>query len=95
MDPVTDRADPIVIDSIPSDCGTMQLLRIHHRDWPEVHAEGKSVDEAARNLILQFEKNVDSSIDRWQKKRFEAAMRDVLSFEKSHPAGRDVGQPET
>ena len=81
MKATTKTPEPIVISSTLAEDGAIPLVRVHHRDWPEIHAEGESVETAARNLVLQFQKNVDSSTDRWKRKAFEAAMEEVRSFE--------------
>jgi len=80
MKATTNTPEPIVISSTLTEDGAIPLVRVHHRDWPEIHAEGESVETAARNLILQFQKNVDSSTDRWKCEAFRAAMEEVRSF---------------
>ncbi|MGD0040802.1 MAG: hypothetical protein ABSE84_10385 [Isosphaeraceae bacterium] len=81
MKATTKTPEPIVISSTLAEDGAIPLVRVHHRDWPEIHAEGESVETAARNLILQFQKNADSSTDRWKCEAFETAMEEVRSFE--------------
>jgi hypothetical protein len=53
---------------------------VHHRDFPEIRAEGESPEIAARNLSNQLTRALDSALTNWRRETLERAISDVLAF---------------
>jgi hypothetical protein len=53
---------------------------VHHRDFPEVHAEGRSPEDAAARLAELLSRSLDSAPSRWRREILERAIADVRSF---------------
>jgi hypothetical protein len=55
-------------------------VRVHHRDFPEIGAEGASPKEAAALLVHQLSRALDSALVDWRRKRVNEAIADVQAF---------------
>jgi uncharacterized lipoprotein YddW (UPF0748 family) len=77
-----DNADERVIVSTGATPGATQ---IHHRDFPEIRAEGNSNREASHQLVNQLEKALDSALTAWRRDAIQKAIADVESFVKNAP----------
>jgi hypothetical protein len=75
----TDRSRVVVADGA-CDCDTIHSTHAHHRDFPEIHAEGESPAHAVAQLINQLAIALDTAPDRWHRKAVEQAIADVKSF---------------
>jgi hypothetical protein len=54
--------------------------RVHHRDFPEIRAEGASPKEAASLLVHQLSRALDSALIDWRRDRVQEAIADVQAF---------------
>ncbi len=54
--------------------------RVHHRDFPEIHAEGATPKEAASLLVHQLTRALDSALIDWRRDRVNEAIADVQAF---------------
>jgi hypothetical protein len=54
--------------------------RVHHRDFPEIWAEGSSSQEAASLLVHQLSRALDSALIDWRRDRVQEAIADVQAF---------------
>lgn len=54
--------------------------RVHHRDFPEIRAEGPSPREAASLLVHQLSRALDSALIDWRRDRVTEAIADVQAF---------------
>jgi hypothetical protein len=54
--------------------------RVHHRDFPEIRAEGASPKEAASLLVHQLSRALDSALIDWRRDRVKEAIADVQAF---------------
>jgi hypothetical protein len=54
--------------------------RVHHRDFPEIRAEGSSPKEAALHLVNQLTRALDSALTDWRRARVNEAIADVRAF---------------
>lgn len=52
----------------------------HHRDFPEIRAEGESARHAAQALINNLTRALDSALLEWRRSRIEQAIVDVQQF---------------
>ena len=75
----TDR-NRVVVASGVCDCHTIHSTHAHHRDFPEIQAEGESPAYAAARLINQFAGVLDTASDRWRREAVEQAIADVKAF---------------
>jgi hypothetical protein len=60
--------------------GTSTTVFVHHRDFPEIRAEGGSPEEAASHLINKLARVLDSALTDWRRERLDHAAADVKAF---------------
>ena len=71
----TDQGNVIVTTG-----GNASTARVHHRDFPEIRAEGPSPKEAAALLVHQLMRALDSALIDWRRDRVKQAIADVQAF---------------
>jgi hypothetical protein len=71
----TDQSKVIVTIS-----GSSTTACVHHRDFPEIRAEGASPKEAAALLVHQLSRALDSALIDWRRDRVTQAIADVEAF---------------
>ena len=52
----------------------------HHRDFPEIRAEGESPTAAASQLLNHLTRALDSALTDWRREAIEKAIADVRGF---------------
>lgn len=57
--------------------------RLHHQDFPEIRADGDSEQEAARHLLHQLRRALDSALTNWRRQSIEAAIAEVETYIKA------------
>jgi hypothetical protein len=64
---------------------------VHHRDFPEIRAEGASPREAASHLVNKLACALDSALTDWRRENVDHAIADVKAFvaEKEDVPARD------
>jgi hypothetical protein len=60
---------------------TAHTAQVHHRDFPEVRAEGESPAVAATHLANQLVRALDSAPP-WRREALERALAEVQAFAK-------------
>jgi hypothetical protein len=60
--------------------GSSSTASVHHRDFPEIHAEGGTPKEAATHLIHQLTRALDSALTDWRRDRVNEAIADVKTY---------------
>jgi hypothetical protein len=60
--------------------GTGSSACVHHRDFPEIRAEGSSPKEAAIHLVNQLSRALYSALTDWRRDLVNEAIADVQSF---------------
>jgi hypothetical protein len=60
--------------------GSSSTACVHHRDFPEIRAEGASPREAASLLVHQLSRALDSALIEWRRDRVTEAIADVQAF---------------
>jgi hypothetical protein len=60
--------------------GSSAAASVHHRDFPEIRAEGSSPQEAASHLVNQLSRALDSALTDWRRDRVNEAIADVRAF---------------
>ena len=53
---------------------------VHHRDFPEIRAEGETPCVAASHLANQLTRALDSALTQWRRETIEQAIADVKAF---------------
>jgi hypothetical protein len=59
---------------------------VHHRDFPEIRAEGENPVAAAAQLVNHLTRALDSALTPWRRETIEKAIADVQDFQKQPPA---------
>jgi hypothetical protein len=75
---VTDASRVIVATG-----ATANHAQVHHRDFPEIRAEGETPEVAARNLANHLTKALDTALTQWRRETIQAAIADVEAFAAS------------
>lgn len=73
MDTDPSKVIVTIIESTTTAC-------VHHRDFPEIRAEGGSPREAASLLVHQLTRALDSALIDWRRDRVNEAIADVQAF---------------
>lgn len=61
---------------------TANTFQIHHRDIPELHADGTTPGEAAANLAEDLIREIEGVADHYRRGLFERVLDDVRAFTK-------------
>ena len=59
---------------------TAQATLLHHRDFPEIRAEGENPSAAALNLVNHLTRALDSALTKWRRDAIEQAIAEVKDF---------------
>ncbi|WP_422931291.1 hypothetical protein [Singulisphaera sp. PoT] len=65
---------------IVSTGATANTTSVHHREFPEIRAEGESPVDAANHLANHLTRALDSALTQWRRETIEAAIADVQAF---------------
>jgi hypothetical protein len=60
--------------------GSSATASVHHRDFPEIRAEGGSPKEAASHLVNKLACALDSALTEWRRETVNHAIADVKAF---------------
>jgi hypothetical protein len=60
--------------------GSSATAFVHHRDFPEIRAEGGSPKEAASYLVNKLACALDSALTEWRRETVNHAIADVKAF---------------
>jgi hypothetical protein len=83
----------VVLTSGACDCHTIHSTHAHHRDFPEIQAEGESPVHAAIRLINQLALALDTACDRWHREAVEWAIADVKTFAEHEARDFELTEP--
>jgi hypothetical protein len=61
---------------------TAQATQVHHRDFPEIRAEGDTPAVAAGHLANHLTRALDSALTKWRRDAIEQAIAEVQEFAK-------------
>ena len=59
---------------------TAHATLIHHRDFPEIRAEGETPAAAALNLANHLTRALDSALTKWRRDAIGQAITEVREF---------------
>jgi hypothetical protein len=71
----TDSSRVIVTKS-----GSTTTAITHHRNFPEIRAEGGTPREAASHLVNKLFRTLDTALTDWRRERLDGAIADVKAF---------------
>ena len=63
---------------------TSHSSRVHHRDFPEIQADGESVKDAAAHLANKLSLAMDTALTDWRRQTLGQAIAEVQAFVKQH-----------
>jgi hypothetical protein len=63
--------------------GPANQVQVHHRDFPEIRAEGESPAAAGTQLVNHLTRALDSALTIWRRETIEQAIADVQEFLKT------------
>lgn len=66
--------------------GHAAQAQVHHRDFPEIRAEGETAAAAAGQLVNHLTRALDSALTDWRRGAIQQAIADVQEFQKQSPA---------
>jgi hypothetical protein len=61
---------------------TSQTTCVHHRDFPEIRADGQTAREAASHLANKLALALDTALTDWRRQTLGQAIADVEAFVK-------------
>lgn len=70
-----DTSARIVVEST-----TANQVRVYHRDFPEIRAEGANAQDAALQLTNELTRALDSALTDWRRETLNKAAADVQAF---------------
>jgi hypothetical protein len=59
---------------------TAHTICVHHREFPEIRAEGENPKSAAAHLINQLTRALDSALTEWRRTTIVKAIAEVQAF---------------
>jgi len=77
---MTSNPSQVVVLSEGQQFSVLNELSAHHREFPEVHGEGKSPAAAAARLAELLSLTLDNAPSEWRRQSLEQAIADVLAF---------------
>ena len=79
----TDQSRVIAIEG-ECDCHTVHLAKVHHRDFPHIHAEAVTPTIAAAYLAEQLTRVLDTAPDPVNREQIQKAIDDVRYLIQSY-----------
>jgi hypothetical protein len=70
----------VIVEDGMCDCCAIPTKRVHHRDFPEIRAECRSVAEGASQLAGQLSRAREGIESVWHREAFDQATLDVAAF---------------
>lgn len=72
----------VIVTSDECLCATARVsaLHAHHRDFPEIRAEGETVEAVTLKLTARLCHELQSVPDQWHRQCIEQAIADVQAF---------------
>ncbi len=67
----------------PSSPGNSTHVQAHHRDFPEIRAEGENALAAAKQLVNHLTRALDSALTTWRRDQIQTAIAEVQTFADS------------
>jgi hypothetical protein len=71
---------PVIVNVGPCECHAVTTTRVHHRDLPELHAEGMTAVEACKHLENLLLRAYDNAPSGFRREAIDRALCDVKEF---------------
>jgi hypothetical protein len=65
---------------IVTEGATGHTNQVHHHDFPEIRADGRSAKEAASHLVNKLKLAMDTALTDWRRETMTQAIADVEAF---------------
>ncbi len=88
---MTMNSQRVIVKAGLCECQAVNGFQIHHRDLPEVHAEGATASAAGSQLINQLTRSLDNVGSGYRRDGIEHAIEDVKEYLSHEPY--EVAQP--
>ena len=59
---------------------SVNTMQVHHRDFPEIRAEGETPRAAANHLANHLARALDSALTQWRRETLGQAIADIQAF---------------
>ncbi len=82
----------ILVEVVVTQEPTANTFQIHHRDIPELHADGVTPGEAAANLAEDLTREIEGVADHYRRRLFERVLDDVRAFTEVVSLTTHLGQ---
>jgi hypothetical protein len=69
-------ADPVIV----TEGATHDAAQVHHRDFPEIRADGENPIVAAGHLVDHLTRALDSALTTWRRETIQKAIAEVRAF---------------
>jgi hypothetical protein len=70
----------LIVHFGPCECHAVSTTHVHHRDIPELHAEGSTVAEAGIALQKLLLRELDSAVSVFHRDKVEQALAEVNAY---------------
>ncbi len=74
----------VIVAQGAGDCHGVQITRVNHQDFPDIHAEGETPAIATAYLAGELTRILDSPRDAASRESAERALDDIRLFIQSH-----------
>jgi len=73
---MSNDADSIIV----TPGATHDSSQVHHRDFPEIRADGETPHAAAGQLVNHLTRALDSALTNWRRETIQKAIAEVKAF---------------
>lgn len=73
----------LIVSERVCNCSSVYTTEVHHRDFPELRAEGATTAEAAQRLLMELTSELEATSSDWRRASLEKAVGDVQAFLES------------
>ena len=77
--------DQVIVTPAGHSILAVHAAEAHHRDFPEIHSEGRCPEDAAARLADLLFRTLDSAPSDWRREKLERAIEDVRAFANRNP----------
>ncbi len=77
---MTTETDRVIMTNEMTHHGSIHATTVRHRDFPEMHCEGLTPEEAADRLAVLLRECLEHSPSEWRREAVERAIEDVREF---------------
>jgi hypothetical protein len=76
----------VIVNECDCACHTVPMTRVHHRQFPEVWGEGRTMAEGTLHLIHRLELFLEGAGSNYRRDAIRQALADVHAFQTRIPA---------